>query len=93
MLNTETPPQPAHYPERDRKMQRAAAYRSLVDSWAWKDLKLSILERIREQSIKDEDNVSVARLAEEIGVIAECRGRRQVIDKIFREIELILNPI
>lgn len=74
------------------KSERALAYRNMTRMWAWQDLVANVLQRIKDQAIRDEDSVATTALHEAIGLIAECRGRRQTVDKILREIENIMNP-
>lgn len=92
MLNTD-PMAPPAAADHQAKMTRAAIYRAMVESAAWRDLKETVLERIRVQAIKDEDNVPIDQLQLSMAKIAECRGKRIAIDKILRDVENILQPL
>lgn len=86
-----TPPPAARQdPEREKRLQLSAAYRSMTDMFAWKHLKEMVLERIHQQAVADEDALDMMDL--NLGVIGECRGRRNAIKKILREVENILQP-
>jgi hypothetical protein len=76
--------------ERRAKQELAHAYSNMTAMFAWQHFKTNILDRILEQAVTDEDAIDIKDLSS--ASIGECRGRRNAVKKILREVENILQP-
>lgn len=70
------------------KKDLAIAYRLMLDSAAWKHFETNTLNRIKELAIADEDAMPVTDI--NAGYYGVCRGKRQAIDKIKKDLIYIL---
>ena len=70
----------------------AQAYQLMMQSAAWKHFEAS-LNLIAEKATKDEDSIDTLILAESIGFIGECRGRRAAIHKIRLNLSYVLEGL
>lgn len=73
--------------ERKKKVERANAYREMMNLWAWKDL-MNELKEIREDAALVIDAVPLDQNAQL--VIAESRGERRGLQKLQNRIDYIL---
>lgn len=69
----------------------ALSYQTMMGLAAWKHFKVNILDRIEQMAINDEDSVPLDELTP--ARIAEARGRRKAIDKIYNDIDYILRGV
>jgi hypothetical protein len=73
--------------EKSKAIERANSYRQMVGLWAWKDFEKEILEIENEASRK----IDTVVLDQNAGmVIAEARGERKSLQKLYDRINYIL---
>ena len=71
--------------EKDTKaIERANAYRQMMDLWAWKDF-LNFIREVRQSSLESAIEMK------DISEIQIARGKVKCIDEIFGELDYILN--
>lgn len=73
--------------ETGKAIERANAYRDMMNMWAWKDL-MVIFEGIKNQAFNVVDNTSIEELT--VSKIAEAKGIRKGLDALISEINMIL---
>lgn len=71
----------------------AQAYQLMMQSAAWEHFRRTILDSISDKATKDEDAVDILNLDRSVGMLGECRGRRNAIRKIKSELGYILQGI
>lgn len=72
------------------KQELAIAYREMMQTPGWKHFEKS-LDHQFEQAVRDEDNLSLDNFVPTM--LGECRGRRNAIRKIKRDIDFILTDL
>lgn len=70
----------------------AQSYQLMMQSAAWKHFESS-LDVIADKATKDEDAVDILNLDRSVGMLGECRGRRNAIRKIKSELSYILEGL
>lgn len=70
------------------KKDLAQAYQLMLDTAAWKHFEKTILDSIKQRAVFDEDAMPITDLNP--GFYGVCRGKRQAIDKIKKDIIYIL---
>lgn len=73
---------------RKKAIERANAYREMMNLWAWKDL-MNELEGIRQDALMVIDAVPFEQNA--ALVIAESRGERRGLQKLLNRIDFVLS--
>lgn len=76
--------------ERRKAIERANAYREMMSLWAWKDFVENVIGEIRNQSIKQFDDIPTSDLASGAVYVAEARGIRKGLTKALDEVGYIL---
>ncbi len=71
------------------KKDLATSYQTMMGLAAWRHFTKNILDRIEELATKEEDELPLDDLTP--ARIAESRGKRAVIAKIYSDIDFIVN--
>lgn len=71
------------------KQDLAQSYQLMMQSAAWKHFETS-LDVIADKATKDEDSIDILNLDRSVGLLGECRGRRNAIKKIKGDLAYIL---
>lgn len=70
----------------------AQAYHLMMQSAAWKHF-IGFIYQIEAKATKDEDAIDILNLDRSIGMLGECRGRRNTVRKIEIELSYILEGL
>lgn len=71
----------------------AQAYQLMMQSAAWKHFDAVVLGPIADKATKDEDAIDIMNLDRSVGLLGECRGRRNAIRKIKSELAYIVDGL